>query len=129
MLQSALVVLPIVPNLIFKPFAMWVVDGYINDLRNISAMAHRKSLNSERESSTVEDDVEELVDEASTSNGKRTTVFLLESHNGNETPESEHDAERRALILKAARHSPNLGPSTSSSSRINPFLHETIPEE
>jgi hypothetical protein len=119
MLKTPLVILSVVPNVIFKPFAMWVVNGYIDDLLNAENAESIERRNMYRnqvgpgaagdmghDDYDSESEPEEFLDDSTNSGGrsrKKTTAFVLKDDSTGEVEESDPEVlERRALILKSA---------------------------
>jgi len=86
LLSTLLVILALIPSLIFKPFAIWVVEGFVTDLRGLLM----KSL--------AEDPMTSL---AGPEERKSTTVFIFNKN----CPDI---VESKSLLTRASRAQTNM---------------------
>jgi len=89
LLSTALVILGLIPSLIYKPFAIWVVDGLIRDLKgHIGALFPTDSLKALAVAQGLDED------------RKSTTVFIYNK-------DSPDIVESKSLLTKASRANTN----------------------
>jgi len=127
MLQTAWILLPTIPNLIFKPFALWVVGGYTDDLLTISAKQRFKRTTYFDQTVTVENPrFEEGDGDMAGPSRKRTMLYGDETDSSNANEQYELNMERRALLLKSVSSESECEPCESgpSSSRITTSVRQ-----